>query len=247
MDTLFRYAADVTGHPYPAQMSPEFFWVCIWIVIAFCAIHSIRRSRSSPPAKPPARYNRNQRIYHWGNSLLLAAVSLSGFSLFFRRSPDGPFGLTSLQIHVWSGLLFAAGVVFHAVAASLRGDWRSMRPELRDFREAAVIWRNFLGNTGSYPAAGKYDALQKLFHHTLALLSISFTASGVWMWLSAERIHFPGRVWLHVLRLVHDLSALLLVVMIAGHLYFSLIKVNRANLKDIAGLGASAPGSEAAD
>jgi len=132
--------------------------------------------------------------------------------------------------------LFAAGVIFHAFSATLRGDWRSMRPERRDFRDAALIWRNFLSRTTEYPALGKYDPLQKIYHHILSLLAITFTVSGVWMWLSAERIHLAGRGWLHLLRIVHDASAFVLIAMVIGHIYFSIIKANRPNLKDMFGL-----------
>ncbi|HUQ49254.1 MAG TPA: cytochrome b/b6 domain-containing protein [Terriglobales bacterium] len=217
-------------------MSPEFFWACVWLAVGFCAIHVIRRARSSIHPKTPAGYNWNQRLYHWGNVLLLTLVAFSGYWLFFRRSPQAFLGLTWLQIHSWSGLLFAAGVVFHAFAAVLRGDWRSMRPERRDVTEARIIWQNFLGKTNKYPFPGKYDALQKIYHHILSLLAVTFTVSGVVMWLSAERFYFLGRDWIHTLRLMHDASALVLIVMVVGHIYFSIIKVNRQNLRDMAGM-----------
>jgi cytochrome b subunit of formate dehydrogenase len=248
MVALLRYASDRDGYPYLAQLSAELLWITVWLAVAFCAIHIIRRARSRPPSKQPAGYNWNQRLYHWGNLLLLVLVALSGYWLFFRRSPDGPFGLTWLEIHSWSGLLFAGGVVFHAFAATLRGNWRSMRPELRDFRDAAVIWRNFLGRTTEYPAPGKYDPLQKIYHHVLALLALAFTVSGVSMWLSAENIHFVRRGGLHFWRIAHDFSTFLLVAMVIGHFYFSIIKANRANLKDMAGVGATRePENKAAD
>lgn len=237
MVALLGSAPDRDGYAYLAQLSGELLWVAVWLAVAFCAIHVIRRARASAPPKPPAGYNWNQRLYHWGNFLLLAVVAVSGYWLFFRRSPDGLFGLTWLQIHSWTGLLFAAGVIFHAFSATVRGDWRSMQPELRDFRDAAVIWRNFLGRTSEYPASGKYDPLQKIYHHVLSLLAIAFTVSGVSMWLSAEQIHFVRRSGLHFWRIAHDASAFLLVAMVIGHFYFSIIKANRANLKDMAGVG----------
>jgi cytochrome b subunit of formate dehydrogenase len=119
---------------------------------------------------------------------------------------------------------------------------------LRDLRDAAVIWRNFLGRTTDYPASGRYDALQKIYHHLLSVLALTFAISGILMWLSAERIYLAGRDGLHVMRWVHDLSASALIVMVVGHIYFSLIKANRANLKDMAGLKPTGrPSEEAAD
>ena len=251
MGGLLQHAPDRAGYPYLWQLSPELLWALFWLAVAFCAIHAIRRARGYVPGKAPARYNWNQRLYHWGNFLLLALVAFSGYWLFFKRAPEGlsasTWGFTWLQIHSYAGLLFAVGVIFHAVAATLRGDTRSMRPEWRDFREAGIIWRNFLGRTKDYPAPGKYDALQKIYHHILSLLAITFTLSGVFMWLSAERIYLSARGFIHFLRVTHDTSAFLLIVMVVGHVYFSIIKANRQNLKDMAGLKTNAPESEAAD
>jgi cytochrome b subunit of formate dehydrogenase len=248
MAILFRYASDRDGDFYLSQLSAELLWITLWLTVGFCAIHVIRRARSTALTKPPAGYNWNQRLYHWGNFLLLVLVAVSGYWLFFRRAPNGLFGLTWLQIHSWSGLLFAAGVIFHAVSATLRGDWRSMRPQVQDLRDAVLIWKNFLGRSSVYPVSGKYDPLQKIYHHILSLLAITFTISGISMWLSAERIHLVRRSGLHFWRVVHDGSAFVLAAVVIGHFYFSIIKPNRANLKDMAGLDTSArAGSKAAD
>lgn len=248
MHRLLRQASDRDGYSYLSQLSPELLWIVVWVAVAFCAIHVIRRARRQPPSKPPAHYNLNQRLYHWGNFLLLALVALSGYWLWVRKAPPGLFGFTWLQLHSWAGLFFLGGVVFHAVAACFRGDWRSMRPEFRDFSDALLIIRNFLGRTEAYPVPGKYDSLQKIYHHLLSLLAIAFAVSGIPMWLSAERYYLVAREWLHRLRLVHDVSAFLLVAMVIGHFYFSLIKSNRANLKDMSGIGAPPPPrTEAAD
>lgn len=247
MAGFLQRAPDQAGYPYLSQLSPELLWTCFWLAVAFCAIHAIRRARAQVPGKEPARYNLNQRLYHWGNFLLLGLVAFSGYWLFFREAPPGVWGFSWLEIHSYTGLLFTVGVVFHAVAAVLRGDWRSMKPEWRDFRQAGVIWRNFLGKTADYPRPGKYDVLQKIYHHILSLLAITFTLSGVFMWLSAERFYLAPRGFIQFSRVLHDVSAFVLVVMVVGHIYFSIIKANRQNLKDMAGLETAKPEAEAAD
>lgn len=237
MGGLFQYAPDRGGYEYLARLSSPALWAIIWLAIAFCAIHAIRRARRQPLAKPAVGYNLNQRLYHWGNFLLLAVVAFSGYWLFFRRPPDAPWqsrGISWLEIHEWTGALFAFGVLFHAIAATVRGDWRSMKPEWLDFREVALIWRNFLGKTEAYPEPRKYDALQKVYHHILSLLAIVFTLSGVSMWAGVERWYFASRSWIHAMRILHDVSAVILVAMVIGHFYFSILKVNRHNLKDMA-------------
>ena len=241
MGWFFQKASDVTGYAYDSRLLSSLVWAGIFLAVAFCAIHAIRRARTNPMRKPPARYNFNQKLYHWGNFLLLAGLLLSGAVLFFRRAPQPPvvgerFGLTWLTLHEWMGLLFGLGVVAHAVAALIRGDKKSMEPSTKEFRDAATIWRNFMGWTRDYPAPGKYDALQKLYHHILALLAIAFVGTGSLMWLSASRIFLSARGLIHFCRQIHDLSALCLVIMIVAHFYFSILKVNRQNLRDMAGL-----------
>src|SRR5437588_337808 len=161
MPSLFQKASDVSGYAYDSRLIGPIVWAFIWLAVAFCAIHAIRRARANPAPKPPARYNFNQKLYHW---------------------------------------------------------------------------RNFMGWTREYPAPGKYGALQKVYHHILSLLAIAFVISGTLMWLSASRIYLSARGLIHFCRQVHDLSALCLVVMVVAHFYFSIIKVNRQNLRDMAGL-----------
>ncbi len=236
---LFEYSSDRYGQFYPARLLPELMWAILWLAVFVCAAHALRRARSEPEAPRRANYILNQRLYHWANFLLLAVLAVSGLFLFLRRPPDAlasPLGATWLGIHQWAGLLFALGVAFHAVAALARGEPDSMRPARSDLTDLRLMARNFLGRTSDYPKPGKYDALQKLYHTALALLALVFTSSGALMWLSASRRALVARGWLHWSRLAHDLAAAALVALVLGHIYFSLLKANRDNLRDMLGL-----------
>src|SRR5436305_2806319 len=144
MGALFQKVSDISGYAYDSRLIGPIVWAGVWLAIAFCAIHAIRRARANPAPKPPARYNFNQKLYHWGNFLLLAGLAVSGGFLFFRRALEPPmvgerFGLTWLSLHEWMGLLFGLGVVAHAVAALTRGDRKSMDPQFIDFHEVENI------------------------------------------------------------------------------------------------------------
>ena len=90
MLSIFQHVSDAGGYAYSSRLASPIFWACIWLAVAFCAIHAIRRARGNPAQKPAANYNLNQKLYHWGNFALLAVLALSGFYLFFRQAPVSP-------------------------------------------------------------------------------------------------------------------------------------------------------------
>src|SRR4051812_29623594 len=109
MGWFFQKASDVSGYAYDSRLIGQIISAGVLLTIAFCAIHAIRRARANPMRKPPARYNFNQKLYHWGNFLLLAGLAVSGLFLFLRHAPEPPvvgerWGMTWLSLHEWMGL-----------------------------------------------------------------------------------------------------------------------------------------------
>ena len=234
---LFQYAPDRDGAEYLGRLYPIVVDIAFWSTTLFCAFHAFRRADHSQPAsRPRSNYIFNQRFFHWGNFLLLALLVFTGNYLYLRRPPFVAwFGQSWLTVHEYTGLLFILGIIVHAVAARFRGDWESMRPILSDWKNLREVWRKFPVRAANDSNDARYNPAQKMYHHLLALLAVLFTVSGTLMWLSASRMYFVSRGLLHAMRITHDVSALVLVVMVIGHIYFSLLKTNRAYLKDMAG------------
>src|SRR5579859_2181855 len=179
---LTQSAPDRNGFEYLAKIDPEWLEAAFWCAILFCAYHAFRRAdNDSPSPRPKANYILNQRLYHWGNFLLLGLLAVSGLALYYRRfAVASIFGFDWLTIHEWCGGLFILGVVVHAVSARFRGDWNSMRPRMKDWHDLRAKWRSFPAQSTEEPQ--RYNSAQKNYHHLLALLAILFTASGVLMW-----------------------------------------------------------------
>jgi Ni/Fe-hydrogenase 1 B-type cytochrome subunit len=229
----FRYGRDFYTDAAAQQLPPAAAWLLLAIVVAILAVHLIRRSAGQPISNalavklPPGarllRYEVGARLYHWANTLLVIGLATSGVALFSAGSLGaGPW----LLIHEIFAVLFVVGLLVHAVAAPGRGDGRSMWFEARDVRDLRVIAANFLGRTRDYPAFGKYDPLQKIFHAFLALLSALLVLSGIYLSISAEAWATFSHNWMRSMRLTHDLGAFVFIAIVVGHVYFGIIRVN---------------------
>jgi Ni/Fe-hydrogenase 1 B-type cytochrome subunit len=231
--SVFRYARDFDTDAVAQQLSASGAWLLIALVVAFIAVHLLRRSAGHPVSNDSAatlaahrrflRYEIGARLYHWGNTILVIGLAVSGVALF---SPDALGSGSWLLVHEVLAILFVLALVLHIVVAPPRGDGRSMWFEVRDIRDLRVIAANFLGRTRDYPAFGKYDPLQKIYHALLTLLAAGLIFSGAYLFLSAEAWTTFSHAWMRVMRLVHDVAGFAFIAILVGHVYFGIIRVN---------------------
>lgn len=238
---FFEYARDYYGDWLPARLLPAAGLLILWIAVLFLGIHLVRRSKTQPvstdagpgeqlPGESAEKYERNARLYHWGNAFLLLTLVLSGVALFAPGAVR-PLRISWLHVHEIAAVLFIVGLVLHIIVAPRKGRGHTMWFERRDWRDIRIIVANFMGRTRAYPAFGKYDPFQKLYHATLTVLSAVMVWSGVFLFISAEIWATFGHPWLRWQRLLHDLGAFGLMAVVLGHMYFGLIRVNWPSLK----------------
>lgn len=239
---LFRYARDYYGDSLAQQLLfPAALFFCL-LAVFFASVHALRRStgqpRSTEPIPPESfpdqaqRYEIGARLYHWGNALFLIVLAVSGYALFVPGSLK-PAVITWLRVHELSAAAFIAGAVFHAIVAPRKGEGRTMWFERRDWEDIRMMAANFAGRRKQYPAFGKYDPFQKLYHAAIAVLSVGVIASGIFLTISAEVWGTVPRDLLRWMRLVHDLAATWFVALVIGHIYFGIIRVNWPALQAI--------------
>src|SRR5258708_4095612 len=82
-----------------------------------------------------------------------------------------------------------------------------------------VIAANFFGRTRDYPAFGKYDPLQKIYHALLTLLAAAVIFSGVYLVVNAEVWATFSHAWMRSMRVVHDVGAFAFLAILVGHIY----------------------------
>jgi Ni/Fe-hydrogenase 1 B-type cytochrome subunit len=233
----FRYGRDVFTDEAAQQLLSAGAWLFIALVGACIAVHLLRRSLGHPVSTPPRanlppharvlRYQVGARLYHWGNTLVVLGLAASGIALF---APGSLSGAPWLLVHEVLAVLFVIGLLLHIIVAPARGEGRAMWFEARDLHDLRVIAANFLGRTNDYPAFGKYDPLQKLYHAFLTLMAAGFIFSGAYLFISAEVWASFSHNWMRVMRLVHDVSGFAFIAILVGHVYFGLIRVNWPHL-----------------
>lgn len=231
--SLFRSAGDYYTDPAAQQLLVAGAWLLLGLVGVFIGAHLLRRSVGHPIADDAAdklpenirvmKYEIGARLYHWTTALLVLALAVSGVSLFAPGSfGSGPW----LPTHEVSAVAFIGLLVLHIIVAPRRGDGRSMWFDRRDVRDLRLIASNFFGRTRSYPAFGKYDPLQKLYHAVLTVLAAGMIFSGIYLLFSAEVWATFSHEWMRSMRIVHDVTGFAFLAILVGHLYFGVIRVN---------------------
>jgi len=237
---FFEYARDYYNGWLPVRLLAPAGLLFIWTVALFAGIHLLRRSAGQPVSTESGlqeriaagrieKYQRNARLYHWGNALFLLALVISGVALFVPGALK-PLRISWLRLHEFAAGAFVVTLLLHIMAAPRKGRWRTMWFERRDWRDMRRIAANFFGRTREYPAFGKYDPFQKLYHASLTLLSAGMIFSGVFLVVSAEVWASFSHPWLRWQRLLHDVGAFAFIAVMVGHIYFGIIRVNWPNL-----------------
>jgi Ni/Fe-hydrogenase 1 B-type cytochrome subunit len=231
--SLFRYARDLYFDQAAQQLLPAAAWLLVALAGVVIALHLLRRSVGHPVANiratklsPDARvvrYELGARLYHWGNTFLMLGLALSGVALY---SPGSLSGTSWLIIHEALAVLFVLALVLHIVVAPRRGDARSMWFDAKDARDLLLIAANFVGLTQTYPAFGKYDPWQKIYHALLTLIAAALIVSGAYLFISAEAWGTFSHEWMRLMRLLHGIGAFAFMAIVVGHVYFGIIRVN---------------------
>jgi Ni,Fe-hydrogenase I cytochrome b subunit len=78
----------------------------------------------------------------------------------------------------------------------------------------------FIGRTKNLPPQGRINAGQKLHHATTFLSFVVVAASGFVLWFGKSNLDANGLAYA---AMIHDLSMLVLTVMLIGHLYFTFL------------------------
>ncbi len=82
------------------------------------------------------------------------------------------------------------------------------------------MYRYALGRTAEMPPQGRLNAGQKLHHSTVIVFSAVIAVSGLVLWFLKADLSVT---MLSLTAMIHDLSMLVLTLLLVGHIYFSYV------------------------
>ena len=170
------------------------------------------------------RFTYPERLIHWlaGLSfvfLLFTGLAFSHPRLFWITSLVGG-GSTARVLHPWMGVLFTVSMAVMFVMWA-----KEMGIQDRDRAWLKAIKHYAVHDKDNVPPAGKYNAGQKLFFWSMALLGIAYIVSGIPMWLPGGVLGvgpFYGGV-VNSMRLVHYLSTVGGGLLLIVHVYLGTV------------------------
>ena len=169
------------------------------------------------------RHSLADRLLHWATAasviVLLATAFLPILGLEFAW----------VTVHWVTGIVLAVTVSTHIIRALFWKDLRSMWIGLQDLRDGLRLAKWTLRLEKLSPALpGKYSLAQKAIHYFFAVVVLTTLVTGGLMlvkidtpWWERDPYLLAETTW-GVIYVLHDLAALLLVIMVMMHVYFAL-------------------------
>ena len=169
------------------------------------------------------RYRPAQRYIHLLVASSFTVLFLTGLPLIFEP-------LSFLAANGWSRIIHRiAAVAFMSVPllyfiADRQGAREliveSFQYDKDDRRWLLHMGRYFLGQAEGMPPQGRLNAGQKLHHAAVLILGAGVVFSGLVLWIWAGQMTDAQLSWA---ALVHNISMLGLVLLLIGHIYFTVV------------------------
>jgi formate dehydrogenase subunit gamma len=160
------------------------------------------------------RFSRTERALHWVHASAFFVLLGSGLVLYVPRLSELVARRQLVKdVHLYTGLAWAA-VITLLILLGLRHGLRGTIRELERFDGEDLRWLLRRGGR-----AGRFNAGQKLNTIVTAAFAVLFAISGFLLWYGERDTRFR----LANTILLHDGLMYVALVLLAGHLYLSLI------------------------
>lgn len=169
------------------------------------------------------RYRRRPRAVHALLATSFLLLLITGMILFLPPLSQYAAGGLSRYLHRIGAILYMAVPLVYLILdrpAAKELLWDSFHYDRDDLEWFKQSYRYFMGYTKDMPPQGRLNAGQKLHHSGVVVFSAAIVASGIILWVGKGSLSPQG---LAVSAMIHDLSMLILTVLLVGHLYFTFV------------------------
>jgi Rieske Fe-S protein/cytochrome b subunit of formate dehydrogenase len=180
---------------------------------------------------PVRAYDRTQRLVHWFIAGIFLFLTATGFEIYlFPNLAVFHFSVFSLLWHEYFSfalILLLAIHTFHELYSR-----RSLRLIVFTARDARLMMERvgrFARGSLEQQRTGKYDPFKKIYHASLGLATGVLAVTGVYLWDPFRLLPVQGLpAYVATSFLVaHIYASVLVLGLVAGHIYFSTLPQNR--------------------
>ena len=169
------------------------------------------------------RYRKRPRIVHAILASSFLILLLTGLVILWPALSFLAPGGATRWLHRVAAIGFMSVPIVYLIAdregaKELMVD--SFKYDRDDYRWVKRFWSYAFGHTANMPKQGRLNAGQKMHHALVMILSASIVISGLIMWFFMPSLGPTGQAWAAV---IHDISMLILTLLLIGHLYFTFV------------------------
>lgn len=168
------------------------------------------------------RHSRSARAFHWLMSLTMLLLLITAFV------PVIGIRFPWVTLHWAAGIGLLVTVVYHIVHAWGWQDMRAMWIGNDDIDAGRLNVRRFFKRSGPpAPKAGKYPVDHKLYHNTIAVVSVAAIVTGLLMMFRVDTPFWTRNPYIlsdatwGIVYVVHGVSGVALIAMVMAHIYFA--------------------------
>ena len=229
---LWRRAANPWGEEVLIGVSWDLMWLAIAASVLFMVGHAVwLRTRKSEAHEPggdaPAgvpekieRHSLGARAFHWLMAIAMLVLLVTAFV------PVIGLQFAWVELHWMAGVLLIATVVYHIIHAIGWQDFFAMF-QLGISEGVATVKHVLSSSAPEPPKAGKYAFDHRMYHHAIVVTTLAAIITGVLMMVRIDTPFwtrnpylFSDSVW-GVMYVVHGLSGVSLILLVAAHIYFA--------------------------
>ena len=235
---FWRTAANPWGQEVLIGISWTLMWAALIAAVAFWVGHSAwlymrggpaahsEDEGAAPPGIPERieRHSLAARVFHWTMAASMLTLLVTAFV------PVIGIQFPWVMVHWIAGVVLILSIVWHVVhSIGWQDFWSMMNIGARDVREGIAQMRHLVSSSAPRPAKpGKYPFDHRMYHHAIVVVSLAAMATGVLMMVRVDTPFWTRNPYLlsdatwGVMYVVHGLSGVSLIVLVASHIYFAI-------------------------